>query len=174
MNSANFVHKTAEINDDAEIGEGCVIWNDAQIREGAVLGKDCIIGKGVYIDAGVKIGARCKIQNYACVYNGVRLEDDVFIGPCVSFTNDARPRAFNRYWEVIETLVRQGASIGANTTVICGTTIGKYAMVGAGSVVTRDIRAYTLAYGCPAREIKKINKMGMDCKADKEKGEILE
>lgn len=162
MNNAQFFHNTAEINRDATIGEGSVIWNNAQIREGAVIGKDCIIGKGVYIDAGVIIGERCKIQNYACIYNGVTLEDDVFIGPCVSFTNDARPRAFNRYWKVVKTLVRRGASIGANSTVICGTTIGRYAMVGAGSVVTRDVRDHMLAYGCPAREIKKIDMMGRD------------
>jgi len=166
MNKAKFIHNTAEVNNKAEIGEGCVIWNNAQVREGAVLGKDCIIGKGVYIDAGVQIGARCKIQNYACVYNGVRLEDDVFIGPCVSFTNDRWPRAFNRYWRVIGTLVREGASVGANSTVICGTTIGRFAMIGAGSVVTRDIGEYMLAYGCPAREVKKLDKMGFDRRDD--------
>jgi acetyltransferase-like isoleucine patch superfamily enzyme len=115
------------------------------------IGNDCIIGKGVYVGAGVKIGSGVKIQNFATVYQGVTVEDDVFIGPHVVFTNDMYPRAFSGEWEIIPTLVRRGASIGANSTIICGITIGTYSMIGAGSVVTRDVPPQALVLGNPAR-----------------------
>lgn len=153
------VHPTAEVSPDAEIGEGTSIWHHAHVREGARIGANCIIGKGVYIDTGVIIGNNVKIQNYVSLYHGVIIEDGVFIGPHVCFTNDLLPRAINPDgtlkkvydWTVTETRVRRGASIGANSTIRCGVTIGEWAMVGAGSVVTRDVPPYGLVYGNPAR-----------------------
>lgn len=153
------VHPTAEVSVGAEIGDGTSIWHHAQIREGARIGANCIIGKGVYIDAGVVIGNNVKIQNYVSIYHGVTIEDGVFIGPHVCFTNDLLPRAVNPDgtlktgddWTLVKTLVRHGASIGANSTIRCGLTIGEWAMVGAGSVVTRDVPPYGLVYGNPAR-----------------------
>ena len=155
-----FAHKTAEIAATAIVGDGCKIWNDCQIREGAVIGSGCILGKGVYIDAGVRVGNNCKIQNYACLYHGVTVEDDVFIGPGTMFTNDRFPRSFNESWEVTPTHVEKGASIGANSTVRCGANIGTYSMIGAGSVVTRDVHAFTMVVGNPARKIGDIDVQG--------------
>lgn len=117
-----------------------------------IIGKNCNIGKGVYIDSGVEIGQNVKIQNFVSVYRGVKIEDNVFIGPAVTFTNDLYPRAF--IWDedrMVRTLVKNGASIGANATIVCGVTIGEYAMVGAGSVVTKDIPPFALHYGNPAK-----------------------
>lgn len=146
-----FVHETAEVSEDAKIGAGTKIWNQAQVRETAVIGKDCILGKSSYIDVGVIIGNNVKIQNFVSVYDGVVLEDDVFIGPSVTFTNDLYPRvnSTSRSWS--KTLMKEGASIAAGTVIVCGNTIGKHAMVGAGSVVTKDIPDYGLAYGNPAK-----------------------
>lgn len=146
-----FKHPTAIVESE-EIGEGTKIWHFAHIREKAKIGRNCNIGKGVYIDTEVKIGNNVKIQNFVSVYRGVKIEDDVFIGPSVTFTNDLYPRAF--IWgedKIIPTLVKRGASIGANSTIICGITIGEYAMIGAGSVVTRDVPPFGLVYGNPAR-----------------------
>ena len=155
------IHSTAEVSPKADIGEGTSIWHQAQIREEVKIGKNCIIGKGVYVDAGVSMGDNVKIQNYVSVYHGVTLEDGVFIGPHVSFTNDKYPRAVNPDgslmeaddWEIVPTLVRQGASIGANATILCEITIGEYAMVGAGAVVTCDVPAYAIVAGVPARVV---------------------
>ena len=146
-----FVHETADVSKDAKISAGTKIWNQAQVRETAIIGKDCIIGKSSYIDVGVVIGNNVKIQNFVSVYDGVVLEDDVFIGPSVTFTNDLYPRAnsTSRAWS--KTLVKEGASIAAGTVIVCGNTIGKHAMVGAGPVVTRDIPDHGLAYGNPAK-----------------------
>jgi len=155
-----FAHETAEIAATAIIGNGCKIWNDCQIREGAVIGSGCILGKGVYIDAGVSVGNNCKIQNYACLYHGVTIEDDVFIGPGTMFTNDRFPRSFNDSWEITPTQVQKGASIGANSTVRCGVKIGTYSMIGAGSVVCRDVDAFALFVGNPARKIGDIDAQG--------------
>ena len=151
MSERFYSHPTAEISEDANIGDDTKVWHFAQVREGAVIGNNCIVGKGAYIGAGVKIGSGVKIQNFATVYQGVTVEDDVFIGPHVVFTNDRYPRAFSGDWEVVPTLVRRRASIGANSTIICGITIGTYSMVGAGSVVTRDIPPHALVIGNPAR-----------------------
>ena len=152
-------HPTAEIAEDATIGEGTRVWNHAQVRGGAQIGENCIVGKGVYIDAHVQIGSNVKIQNYVSVYDGVTLEDGVFVGPHVCFTNDLRPRAINpdgslksaEDWTLSPTRICRGASLGANSTIRCGITIGEWAMVGSGSVVTRDVPAYGLVYGNPAR-----------------------
>jgi len=146
-----YAHPTAVIEEEVEIGDGTRIWHFVHIRRGARIGKNCNIGKDVYIDVGVEIGDRVKIQNGVSIYRGVRIEDDVFIGPHVVFTNDLYPRAFSESWEVVGTLVKKGASIGANATIVCGVTIGMYSMVGAGSVVTRDVPDFGLVFGNPAR-----------------------
>ena len=151
------IHHTAEVHQTAQIGKGTNIWNNCQIRENAVIGAGCNIGSGVYIDAGVRIGDGCKIQNNACIFHGATLENDVFIGPCVCFTNDKHPRAFNKDWKVVETKVGRGASIGANSTIVCGVNIGEFAMVGAGSVVTKDLEKNGLYYGCPATKHGEIS-----------------
>lgn len=155
-----FIHPSAHVSDAARLGHGTRVWINVQIREGAVIGDDCIISKDVYIDHNVTIGDRCKIQNSVSVYNGVAIGDDVFIGPNVSFTNDKVPRAFNTEWTVTPTVLMDGCSIGANSTLVCGITVGEYAMIAAGSVVTRDVAPYTLVMGNPARPVAKIDQAG--------------
>jgi len=153
------VHPTAEISENVVIGDGSSIWHHCQLRPGAVIGKNCILGKGVYIDNDVHIGDCVKIQNYVSVYHGVTVEEGVFIGPHVCFTNDMRPRAINpdgslksaEDWELSKTLIQRGASLGANSTIRCGVTVGEWALVGAGSVVTHDVPAYGIIFGVPAR-----------------------
>ncbi|MBM3769969.1 MAG: N-acetyltransferase [Acidimicrobiia bacterium] len=132
------IHPTANVEATAVLGDGTRVWHREHVRDGAFVGGDCTISKDVYIDTEVRIGNRVKIQNGVSVYKGVLLEDDVFVGPNVSFTNDAFPRAFNDDWHITSTLVRRGASIGANATVVCGVTLGPYSMVAAGSTVTND------------------------------------
>jgi acetyltransferase-like isoleucine patch superfamily enzyme len=156
---APLIHATAEVAENAKIGENTKIWHHSQVRPNAVIGENCNIGKGVYIDADVHIGDNVKIQNYVSVYHGVTLEDGVFIGPHACFTNDMRPRAINADgspkstddWVLSKTLVKKGAAIGANSTIRCGITVGEWAMIGSGSVVTRDVPNYGLAFGNPAR-----------------------
>lgn len=160
MKNDVYIHPTANVSDKAHIGGGTKVWINVQIRENAHIGEGCILSKDVYIDHAVSIGDRCKIQNSVSVYNGVRLADDVFVGPNVAFTNDRVPRAFNHEWRTMETRVGTGASLGANSTILCGVTIGEYAMVAAGSVVTKDVPPYTLVMGNPARPVGKIDKMG--------------
>ena len=155
-----FIHSSAHVSNEARIGQGTKVWINVQIREGVVIGENCIISKDVYIDHGVMIGDRCKIQNSVSVYSGVEIADDVFVGPNVSFTNDKVPRAFNAEWKITSTKVETGASLGANATIVCGVTIGAYAMVAAGSVVTRDVEPFTLVVGNPARRVAKIDKNG--------------
>jgi UDP-2-acetamido-3-amino-2,3-dideoxy-glucuronate N-acetyltransferase len=153
------IHPTSEVSENAAIGEGTSIWHQAQVREGVRIGHNCIIGKGVYVDAGVSIGDNVKIQNYTSVYHGVTIEDGVFVGPHVCFTNDLRPRAVNPDgslkaaddWALSETLIRRGAALGANSTIRCGITVGEWAMVGSGSVVTHDVPDHGLVWGNPAR-----------------------
>ena len=152
--SGVFIHPTAEVDKNAKIGKGTKIWHQAQVRENVKIGKNCNIGKGVYIDKGVKIGNNVKIQNYVSVYYGVIIEDDAFIGPSVTFTNDKYPRSW--IWDesrVCKTYIKKGASIGANATVVCDVTVGEYAMIGAGSVVTRDVPRQGLVQGNPAKLI---------------------
>jgi acetyltransferase-like isoleucine patch superfamily enzyme len=155
-----FIHPTANVDNSCSIGSGTKIWVNAQIRENVKIGSNCIISKDTYIDHGVKIGSNTKIQNGVSIYNGVTIEDDVFIGPNATFTNDKIPRAFNTDWEIIPTVIKKGASIGANSTIICGITIGEYAMVAAGSVVTKDVEPYTLIMGNPAKQVSHIDKAG--------------
>jgi UDP-2-acetamido-3-amino-2,3-dideoxy-glucuronate N-acetyltransferase len=155
------IHPSADVSPAARIGDGTSIWNQAQVREGARIGSDCIVGKNAYIDTDVVIGDRVKIQNNVSLYHGVSIEDGVFIGPHVCFTNDKVPRAVNpdgslkadADWQVSPTLVRTGAAIGANATVLPGVTIGRWAMIGAGAVVTRDVADHELVVGNPARRI---------------------
>ena len=155
-----FIHETANVSGDAQIGSGSKIWINSQIRENASIGKNCIISKDTYIDTGVKIGSECKIQNSVSIYQGVTIEDKVFVGPNACFTNDKIPRAFDLDWEITPTLVKNGASIGANATIVCGITIGEYAMVAAGSVVTKDVEPYSLVMGNPARHYSYVDQLG--------------
>ncbi len=156
---APYIHPTAEISAQAQIGAGTRIWAQAQVREFAIVGDRCNIGKGVYIDTHVRIGSNVKIQNNVSIFEGVTVEDGVFIGPHVCFTNDMFPRAINldgtlksaEDWEVTATQVGYGASLGAGTIVRCGVSIGRFALVGAGSVVTRDVAPHALVVGNPAR-----------------------
>lgn len=157
---APFIHSTAAVDPAASIGEDSKIWINVQVRENAVIGPGCVISKDVYIDHGVSVGARCKIQNSVSIYHGVTIEDDVFVGPNACFTNDKVPRAHNPDWQVTPTRVCAGASIGANATIVCGVTIGEYAMVAAGAVVTRDVAPYALVMGNPARRVGTVNEAG--------------
>jgi acetyltransferase-like isoleucine patch superfamily enzyme len=139
------------VEEGSSIGAGTKIWHLAHVRTEASIGAHCNLGRNVFVDAGVTIGAYVKIQNNVSVYRGVTLEDSVFVGPCAVFTNDLRPRAHGVDWQITPTLVRTGASIGANATIVCGVTIGEYAMVAAGAVVTRDVAPHQLVAGNPAR-----------------------
>jgi len=146
-----FVHSSAFVEENVTIGEGTKIWHLVQVRTGATLGRNCIIGKSVFIDFDVSIGNNVKIQNFVSVYHGVTIEDDVFVGPHVCFTNDFLPRATNVDWELAETFVKKGVSLGANSTIICGITIGEFSMIGAGSMVTKDVNPFALVFGNPAK-----------------------
>jgi UDP-2-acetamido-3-amino-2,3-dideoxy-glucuronate N-acetyltransferase len=160
MSENPFIHPTAIIDSTAVVGSGTKVWVNVQIRENARVGENCILSKDVYIDREVTIGSGCKIQNSVSVYRGVVIEDEVFIGPNACFSNDRLPRAFSTSWEITPTLVRRGASIGANATIICGVTIGEYAMVAAGAVVTRDVEAHALVMGNPARCVAHVAEDG--------------
>ncbi len=168
------IHSTADVSTEAKIGSGTSVWNEAQIRERAVVGSDCVIGKGVYIDRDVVVGDRCKIQNRASLFRGLTVEDGVYIGPHVSFTNDLYPRAVNADgspktdddWEPRPTLVREGASIGAGAIILPGLTIGRWAMIGAGAVVTRDVPDQALVIGNPARRAGYACKCGQTLTRD--------
>lgn len=159
MNEGIFIHPTADVSPQAVLGSGTKVWHHCHIRENAMVGQNCILGKDCYVDSGVHIGDNVKVQNCVSIYHGVTLENGVFCGPNCVFTNDLRPRAItpsgsikgDEDWIVSRTLVRMGASIGANATIICGVTIGKWAMIGAGAVVTCDVPDYGLVYGNPAR-----------------------
>lgn len=154
------IHDTAEVSAGATIGDGTSIWHQAQVRDGAKLGPGCIIGKGVYIGSDVELGANCKVQNYSCVYEGATLEDGVFVGPEVVFTNDKYPRAINpdgsikaqHDWELGRTLVKYGAAVGSRSVIVTGITIGRWALIAAGSVVTKDVPDHALVVGAPARQ----------------------
>jgi UDP-2-acetamido-3-amino-2,3-dideoxy-glucuronate N-acetyltransferase len=150
-----FVHESSYVDDDVEIGQGAQIWHFCHILSGVRIGRRCRIGQNVVVGPHVRIGNHVKIQNNVSVYRGVTLEDDVFCGPSVVFTNIATPRsAFprNRPEDFLPTLVKRGASIGANATIVCGRIVGEYALIGAGSVVTRDVPPHGLVYGNPARQ----------------------
>ena len=162
-----FVHDTAAVDDNVTIGEKTKIWHFSHVLGNSRLGARCAIGQNVSIGPDVTIGDGCKIQNNVSVYKGVTLEEDVFCGPSMVFTNVLTPRAFvERKNEFGATLVKKGATIGANATIVCGHTIGEYAMIGAGAVVTKDIPAYALVVGNPARRIGWVSRTGERLKAD--------
>lgn len=163
MNKDNsyFVHESSFVDDGAQVGEGTKIWHFCHIMGGAQIGNNCSIGQNVNIASGAIIGNNVKIQNNVSVYDDVIIEDNVFCGPSCVFTNVINPRAFiERKHEYKKTIVKKGATIGANATIICGVTIGEYSLIGAGSVVTKDIPSYSLAYGNPARIHGHVNENG--------------
>jgi acetyltransferase-like isoleucine patch superfamily enzyme len=153
------IHPTAEVSPRATLGDGCRIWNNVHIREDVKMGVNCIVGKDAYVDFGVVIGDNCKIQNSALLYHGATIEDGVFIGPRACLTNDVRPRAINPDgslkgaddWEVGRILIRRGAAVGAGAIILPDVTVGQWAMVAAGAVVSRDVPDYGLVVGVPAR-----------------------
>jgi UDP-2-acetamido-3-amino-2,3-dideoxy-glucuronate N-acetyltransferase len=147
------VHPSALVDDGAQIGEGSRVWHFVHICSGAVIGNDCSIGQNVFVGNKVVIGNNCKIQNNVSVYDNVTLEEGVFCGPSMVFTNVYNPRAqITRKDEYRDTLIKQGATLGANCTIVCGVTVGKYAFVGAGAVVNKDVPDYALVVGVPARQ----------------------
>ena len=157
-----FVHGSSYIDEDVKIGEGTKIWHFCHVQKGARIGKNCVLGQNVNISNNVKIGDNVKIQNNVSIYEGVELEDGVFCGPSCVFTNDLTPRAEFPKGRAgyIKTLVKHGASIGANATIVCGNTIGRYAMVAAGAVVTKDVPDYTLVKGIPAKAAARVDEQG--------------
>ena len=156
-----FVHETAVVDDGCEVGEGTKIWHYSHVLKGSKIGKKTIIGQNGSIGPNVTIGNGCKIQNNVSVYTGVTLEDDVFCGPSMVFTNVYNPRsAVTRKDEYRRTLVKKGATLGANSTIVCGTTIGEYAFVGAGAVINRDVPAFALMVGVPARQLGWMSRFG--------------
>jgi acetyltransferase-like isoleucine patch superfamily enzyme len=142
------------------IGEGVWIWNWTKVRERAVIGAGTNIGQNVYVDFDTKIGERCKIQSGVYLYNGVTVGNDVFVGPNATFTNDLHPRTHDPYWKILETIVEDGASIGANATILCGIRLGRHCMVAAGAVVTHDVPPFALVLGCPARLVDYVTVSG--------------
>lgn len=167
--SAPWIAPTADVDTRSVIGEGTLVWHLAQIREHARLGRQCVIGRGAYIGPGVVLGNRCKIQNHALVYEPARLEDGSFVGPAAVFTNDYFPRAVNpdgtlktaADWDVVGVTVREGASIGARAVCIAPVTIGRWALVAAGAVVTTDVPDFALVAGVPARRIRWVGRAGV-------------
>ena len=156
-----FKHESSYVDDGAEIGEGTKIWHFCHIMSGAKIGENCSLGQNVNVGGKAVIGNGVKIQNNVSVYDDVIVEDDVFLGPSMVFTNVINPRAFiQRKDEYKKTVLKRGCSIGANVTIVCGVTIGEYAMVGAGSVVTKDVPPYALVYGNPARVHGKVDEAG--------------
>jgi UDP-2-acetamido-3-amino-2,3-dideoxy-glucuronate N-acetyltransferase len=163
------IQDSADVSPVATIGDGSSVWHLAQIREGAVLGKNCIIGRGAYVGTGVRMGDNCKLQNFALVYEPAVLEDGVFVGPGVVFTNDHYPRSIDPEgtlkrgddWESVGVTVRRGASIGARAVCVAPVTIGRWALVAAGSVVTRDVPEFALVAGVPARWVRWVGRAGV-------------
>lgn len=162
-----FVHLSSVIDCDVEIGPGTHIWHFCHLMPNCKIGAECNIGQNVYVDSGVIIGNRVKIQNNVSVYKGVTIEDDVFLGPSMVFTNVINPRSFiERKDEMKPTVVRKGATIGANATILCGTEIGSYALIGAGAVVTKDVASHALLVGNPARQKGWVSKAGYQLEFD--------
>ena len=161
MTSTYFAHETAVIDEGCEIGEGVKIWHFSHIMPGCKIGERCNIGQNVVISPDVVLGKNVKIQNNVSVYTGVVCEDDVFLGPSMVFTNITNPRsAVNRRGEYSSTIVRKGASIGANATIVCGNEIGTYALIGAGTVITKMVKPYALVVGNPGRQIGWVSQYG--------------
>jgi UDP-2-acetamido-3-amino-2,3-dideoxy-glucuronate N-acetyltransferase len=149
-----FVHESSYVDDGAQVGKGTKIWHFCHVMPGAVIGERCSLGQNVVVMGGTKMGTNVKIQNNVSIYEGVELEDDVFCGPSMVFTNVMNPRSHVvRKHEYKRTLVKRGASIGANATIVCGTTLGEFAFIGAGAVVTKDVAPYAMMAGVPAKRI---------------------
>lgn len=158
---AYYKHESSYVDDNVEIGEGTKIWHFCHIMSGAKIGERCSLGQNVNVGGKAVLGNGVKIQNNVSIYDSVEIEDDVFCGPSMVFTNVINPRAFvERKTEYKKTILKKGCSIGANATIVCGVTIGEYALVGAGSVVTKDVPPYALVYGNPARVHGKVDKEG--------------
>ena len=162
-NKDYFVHESSYVDDGVKIGKGTKIWHFSHIQSGSVIGEGCIFGQNVNVGNNVVIGNKCKVQNNVSIYEGVELEDYVFCGPSMVFTNIKVPRSEfpqkgSKHYT--KTLVKRSASIGANATIVCGVTIGEYAMIGSGAVVTKDVPAYTLVMGNPGRIVGKVDKKG--------------
>ena len=165
---------TADVDERATIGAGSSVWHLAQIREDAVLGKNCVIGRGAYVGAGVRVGDNCKIQNYALVYEPAVLEDGVFVGPAVVLTNDTFPRSVNpdgtpktgADWKPVGVTLREGCSVGARAVCVAPVTVGRWAAVAAGAVVTRDVPDFALVAGVPARRLKWVGRAGVPLEHD--------
>ncbi len=161
MNEEIFIHESAIVEHGCHIGAGTKVWHFSHIMGSAVIGSNCNIGQNVFIADGVKIGSNNKVQNNVSIFTGVECEDDVFLGPSMVFTNVINPRsAVNRKEEYKRTLIKKGASIGANATIICGIEIGSYAMIGAGAVVTKDVKDFELLVGNPAKQIGWVSEYG--------------
>ena len=163
MNTDFFIHASSFVDEDVQIGEGTKIWHFSHIQSGAVIGKGCILGQNVNVSNNAKLGNHCKIQNNVSIYEGVELEDYVFCGPSMVFTNIRLPRSEfpqsgSKFYE--KTLVKKSASIGANATIVCGLTIGEYALIGSGAVVTKDVPDFSLVVGNPGRIIGLVDKKG--------------
>ncbi len=166
-NESFFVHSSSVIDEGAQIGAGTKIWHFCHLMPTCKVGENCNIGQNVFIDNNVFIGNAVKIQNNVSVYNGVIIEDDVFVGPSVVFTNVINPRSFiERKNEFKKTLIRKGASIGANATILCGNEIGNYAMIGAGAVVTKPVPSFALMTGNPAQKTGWVSKVGITLQFD--------
>lgn len=164
-----FAHATAVVDEGCQIGRGTKIWHFSHIMSGAVLGEDCNIGQNVVVSPEVVLGRNVKVQNNVSIYTGVICEDDVFLGPSMVFTNVINPRSHvSRKHEFRQTIVRRGASIGANATVVCGNEIGEYAMIGAGAVITHSVKPYALVVGNPARQTGWVSAYGHKLNFDKE------
>jgi UDP-2-acetamido-3-amino-2,3-dideoxy-glucuronate N-acetyltransferase len=167
-----FVHESSYVDEPCSIGEGTKIWHFSHVMKDSVVGRNCTLGQNVVVLSGVRIGDGCKIQNNVSVYTGVILEDDVFCGPSMVFTNVINPRSeIVRKSEYRQTLVRRGATIGANATVVCGVTIGTYAFIGAGAVVTRDVPDFALLVGNPARRTGWMCRCGVKLRLEGERGQ---
>ena len=158
---ATTIHPSAIVDDGAQLGDGCRVWHFVHISAGARIGERCSFGQNVFVGNDVVIGSNVKIQNNVSVYDAVTLEDDVFCGPSMVFTNVYNPRAaVTRKDEYRRTLVRRGATLGANSTIVCGTTVGRYAFIGAGAVINRDVPDFALMVGVPARQIGWMSRFG--------------
>ena len=155
-----YIHQTAVVEDVLDLGNDCLVWGMAYVMRGAYIGPHCMLGQSVHVGTEARIGSHCSIQNGAQIFTGVTLEDGVFIGPHVSFTNVTVPRAFTKAVKLETTLVKLGASIGANATIVCGVEIGEFAMIGAGSVVTKNVNPHMLMAGNPAKQLGWVCRCG--------------
>lgn len=178
-----YVDPTAVVDDGVSLGDGTKVWHFVHIMRDAKIGKNCVVADYVSVGRDVKVGDNVKLENRATIFEGVTIENDVFVGPHVTFTNDLYPRSFNKEWKTVPTTVKQGSSIGAGTVIVCGVTIGEYAMIGAGSVVTKNVPPHALVFGNPARirgfvckcgnklesPQKSSNNVSMSCPCCKEK-----